>query len=87
MAGAFVRVAPAELSISSASTFVGSTSTDDIGFYRVLGDVPAVYDLTFVLPGGRDGRSDVLVYRGVGYRYIEPQLDVPGRSLPRSWRS
>lgn len=82
VAGALVRVTSAE---GSSTNFTAGTSTDEVGAYRVLDWVPSVYDLSFVIPNGPDRRSDVFVLRGVSYRYLEPQLDVAGRSLPRSW--
>lgn len=81
---ALVRVAPAVNSIDTGS-FTTTVSTDAVGLYRARGRVSSLYDLSFVLPGGPDGRPDVMVFRGVAYRYFEPQLDVSGRSLPRSW--
>jgi hypothetical protein len=82
--GARVSVAPAAIAARS-STFTATVSTNAIGFYLIQGQVPWLYDLSFVLPGGRDGRTDVFVLRDVAYRYFEPQLDAPARALPRAW--
>lgn len=81
--GAFVRIDPSAASLGT--TFSATTSTDAVGFYRVPGPVGSFFDLGFALPGGPGGRTDVLVFRDVSYRYMEPQLDPPTSSLPRSW--
>lgn len=78
--GAGVRVTPA---IGSPASPV-DTNTDVAGFFR-SGAAPSLYDLTFKLPNGANGRDDLLVYRGVANRYLEPQLDLPTRTLGRSW--
>jgi hypothetical protein len=63
----------------------GDALTDTIGFFRVPGSITTLYDLSFVLPNGPGGRKDVMILRGESARYTEPQLEVPGRTLPRSW--
>jgi hypothetical protein len=85
VAGARVTIAPAAVVAPTSSTFTGTVTTNAIGFYLLQGPVAWLYDLSFVLPGGQDGRTDVFVLRDVAYRYFEPQLDVSARALPRSW--
>ena len=83
--GASVRVAPSPHSSTLRDAPPVDTNTDVAGFFRVAGGVPALYDLTFKLPNGVNRRDDLLVYRDVAARYLEPQLEVPGRTLARSW--
>lgn len=82
--GAQIHVAPA-LSPLGPNTVTGDGITDERGFYSLRGDLPPLYDLTAILPGGVGGRKDVLVYRNILTRYFEPQLEVPGEPVQRSW--
>lgn len=79
--GAAVHVGPS----SAPDTFTTSVATDAVGFYRATGAISWLYDLSFVLPGGSDGRTDVFVVRSLASRYYEPQFELSGRVLPRAW--
>lgn len=81
--GAGVRIRPSALISSEGGPL--DTNTDVAGFYRVPGAVASLYDISFKLPNGQNGRDDILLYRGVAGRYLEPQLDVPVRGFARSW--
>ncbi|MBX3228914.1 MAG: carboxypeptidase regulatory-like domain-containing protein [Labilithrix sp.] len=85
VAGAQVHVTPAPDTTTLAGSPPFDTTSDVAGFFRVASSVPKRYDLSFRLPGGLDGRDDVLVYRSVGGRYLEPHLDLPVRTLATAW--
>lgn len=84
--GAQLHVSPSPILPSDVGALTTDYSCDQVGFYRVPGNIAARYDLMVKLPNGVGGRDDILQYLGVAARGVDPQIEVPGRTLPRSWQ-
>ena len=85
VSGAQLHVSPSPILDVDSSAVTTDVSADQIGFFRISGHVANRYDLTIKLPNGVNGRDDVLQYLGCAQRAFDPQLEVQGRTLPRSW--
>ncbi|HVM69121.1 MAG TPA: hypothetical protein VM204_04715 [Gaiellaceae bacterium] len=79
VSGAVVRVEPTPGFAAGRSAPVTSTITDAVGFFGGLRPVALRYDLSVNLG------QDVLVYRGLATRYVEPSIEGEPRVVPRAW--
>jgi len=85
--GAFVRAEPASVFPPGApSATVATTITNEVGFFGGLRTTPLRYDLSVKLDRAGSPDPDLLVYRGLGWRYVEPSIEGP-RTFARAWRS
>ncbi len=83
--GAHVRVESSAGFVSGQAAAPASTVTDAVGFFYGLRPVALRYDL-FARLDRIGGEPDVMVFRGLGNRYIEPALEGP-RTFARAWSS
>lgn len=79
VAGAIVHVESSEGFVGEKNGVVAATVTDPAGFFGPLGHVSLRYDISF------RAQDDVLVYRGVAGRYLQPSLETTSPGLTRSW--
>ena len=76
--GAFVRAEPASVFPPGApSATVATTITNEVGFFGGLRTTPLRYDLSVKLDRAGSPDPDLLVYRGLGWRYVEPSIEGP----------
>lgn len=85
VAGAQIHVSPSAILETDADALTTDVAANLLGFYRVTGNIASRYDLLIKMPNGVNGRDDVMQYLGCAQRAFEPQLEVAGRTLPRSW--
>lgn len=85
VAGALVRVSPWRGLPTSEASAPASTTTDRAGFYGGLRTTGLRYDLLVLLDARERETSDVLFYRGAGWRFFEPSIEVERRALPAAW--
>lgn len=83
--GALVRITPWDGFPAGESAGVASTTTDAAGFFGGLRPAGLRYDLAVAFGADASGTADVLAYRGVGFRWVEPSIEVAPRAAPRSW--
>ena len=85
--GALVRVEPASAFPPGApSATVATTITNGAGFFDGLRTTPLRYDLSVKLDREGSPGPDLLLYRGLGARYVEPSIEGP-RTFARAWTS
>lgn len=87
VSGALVRAEPSfDASSGEPNALVATTVTNEVGFFDGLRTAPLRYDLSIKLDRANASDSDVLVYRGLGWRYLEPSIEGP-RTFTRAWTS
>ncbi len=85
--GAIVRAEPSSgLAPGAPSETAATTITNGVGFFDGLRTTPLRYDLSVKLDREGSPDPDLLVYRGLGGRYIEPSIEGP-RTFTRAWTS
>jgi hypothetical protein len=80
VAGAVVGVTPSDVFLGEQRARGGSAVTDPAGFFGPIAYAPLRYDITV------RADADVLVYRGVATRYVQPSFESSTTTPDRSWQ-